>query len=94
MPLASLGGHSTRSRPAARAAEYAQNGEVGIGFHGKGHQRFVSACFGYRSKAFADDARVAVAFAVWNGTKGDHAGVKLVSGWHWLDLGAAEGVER
>ena len=27
---------------------------------------------------------IPVAFAVWNGSKGDHAGVKLISGWHWL----------
>lgn len=30
--------------------------------------------------------RVPVAFAVWDGAKGDRNGVKLVSGWHWLVL--------
>ncbi len=28
--------------------------------------------------------RLAVALAVWDGSKGDRDGVKLVSGWHWL----------
>ncbi len=28
--------------------------------------------------------RIPVAFAVWNGSKGDRDGVKLISGWHWL----------
>ncbi len=35
---------------------------------------------------FGSSARIPVAFAVWNGSKGDHAGVKLVSGWHWLTV--------
>jgi len=29
---------------------------------------------------------VPVAFALWNGAKGDRAGVKQISGWHWLVL--------
>ena len=33
---------------------------------------------------FTSSSRIPIAFAVWNGSKGDHAGVKLVSGWHWL----------
>ena len=28
--------------------------------------------------------RIPMALAIWDGAKGDHAGVKLVSGWHWL----------
>lgn len=28
--------------------------------------------------------RIPVAFAVWDGSNGDRAGKKLVSGWHWL----------
>lgn len=47
----------------------------------------------------ADDAgferaRIPIAIAVWDGAKGDHAGVKLVSGWHWLEPGAESGEER
>lgn len=40
----------------------------------------------------ADDVKfdpavnVPVAFALWNGAKGDRAGVKQISGWHWLVL--------
>ena len=35
--------------------------------------------------------RIPVAFAVWNGAEGDHAGVKMISGWHWLaPTGAAD----
>ncbi len=36
---------------------------------------------------FDATGRIPIAVAVWNGSKGDHAGAKLVSGWHWLDLG-------
>lgn len=28
--------------------------------------------------------RIPVAFAVWDGAKGDRDGMKLVSGWHWI----------
>ena len=28
--------------------------------------------------------RIPVAFAVWDGSKGDRDGIKLISGWHWL----------
>ena len=28
--------------------------------------------------------RIPVAFAVWDGAKGDHDGIKLISSWHWL----------
>ncbi len=28
--------------------------------------------------------RIPFALAIWDGAKGDHAGVKLISGWHWL----------
>jgi mono/diheme cytochrome c family protein len=35
---------------------------------------------------FRPGRRVPVAFAVWDGAKGDHAGVKLISSWHWLVL--------
>lgn len=28
--------------------------------------------------------RIPIAFAVWDGAKGDRDGIKLVSGWHWL----------
>jgi mono/diheme cytochrome c family protein len=31
--------------------------------------------------------RVPVAFAVWDGSRGDRDGVKLISGWHWAELG-------
>ncbi len=34
--------------------------------------------------------RIPIAFAVWNGSKGDHAGTKLISGWHWLVIGDPE----
>ena len=30
---------------------------------------------------------VPVAFAVWEGSAGDRDGLKLVSGWHRLELG-------
>jgi DMSO reductase family type II enzyme heme b subunit len=30
---------------------------------------------------------VPVAFAVWNGARGDRAGVKQITSWHWLTLG-------
>lgn len=33
---------------------------------------------------FTSTQRVPIAFALWNGSKGDHAGIKLVSAWHWL----------
>ncbi len=29
-------------------------------------------------------ARIPVAFAVWDGSKGDRDGMKLISAWHWL----------
>jgi len=35
---------------------------------------------------FGEQRRIPVAFAVWNGAMGDHAGVKMISGWHWLVL--------
>jgi DMSO reductase family type II enzyme heme b subunit len=35
---------------------------------------------------FTPGGRVPVAFAVWDGAKGDHGGTKLVSSWHWLVL--------
>jgi len=28
--------------------------------------------------------RIPVAFAVWDGAKGDHDSIKLISSWHWL----------
>jgi len=61
---------------------------------------FVTA---FRSLSTGDDEdidlssprRVPVAFAVWDGSRGDRAGVKLISGWHWLVIepstGAAAG---
>jgi len=36
---------------------------------------------------FDHPRRIPIAIAVWNGSKGDRAGVKLVSGWHWLVVG-------
>ncbi len=36
---------------------------------------------------FATMARVPVAFAVWDGAAMDRNGTKLISGWHWLELG-------
>lgn len=35
---------------------------------------------------FTPGRRIAVAFAVWNGSRGDRDGLKLISGWHWLVL--------
>ena len=32
----------------------------------------------------APGCRIPVAFAVWDGAKGDHDGIKLISSWHWL----------
>lgn len=31
--------------------------------------------------------KIPVAFAVWDGAKGDHDGIKLISSWHWLVTG-------
>lgn len=31
-------------------------------------------------------SRVPVAFGVWDGSKGDRDGVKLITGWHWLTM--------
>jgi hypothetical protein len=33
---------------------------------------------------FSEPGRIPVTFAVWDGSKGDRDGVKLISGWHWL----------
>jgi DMSO reductase family type II enzyme heme b subunit len=33
--------------------------------------------------------RIPVTFAVWDGSKGDRGGIKLISGWHWLMPAAA-----
>jgi DMSO reductase family type II enzyme heme b subunit len=33
---------------------------------------------------FTSTRRIPVSFALYNGSKGDHAGIKLVSAWHWL----------
>jgi DMSO reductase family type II enzyme heme b subunit len=33
---------------------------------------------------FPPDRRIPVAFAVWDGAKGDHGNIKLISGWHWI----------
>lgn len=30
--------------------------------------------------------RIPVAFAIWNGARGDRGGQKLITGWHWLVL--------
>ncbi len=35
---------------------------------------------------FNTGRRIAVAFAVWDGSRGDRNGLKLISGWHWLVL--------
>ncbi|MBM4108690.1 MAG: c-type cytochrome [Phycisphaerae bacterium] len=35
---------------------------------------------------FGPGQRIAVAFAVWNGSNDDRNGLKLISGWHWLVL--------
>ena len=35
---------------------------------------------------FASARRIPVSFALYNGSKGDHAAVKLVSAWHWLEV--------
>lgn len=37
---------------------------------------------------FKEARRIPLAFAIWDGAKDDHAGVKLVSGWHWLSIDA------
>ncbi|MEE8459248.1 MAG: ethylbenzene dehydrogenase-related protein [Phycisphaerales bacterium] len=36
---------------------------------------------------FASGGRIPVSFAVWDGAKGDHDEIKLISSWHWLVLG-------
>lgn len=36
---------------------------------------------------FATMQRVPVAFAVWDGAAMDRNGTKLISGWHWLEIG-------
>lgn len=33
--------------------------------------------------------RIPVAFAIWNGARGDRGGQKLITGWHWLVLDMA-----
>lgn len=33
---------------------------------------------------FTPGRRIALSFAVWDGSRGDRDGIKLVSGWHWL----------
>ncbi|MCH8824745.1 MAG: c-type cytochrome [Planctomycetes bacterium] len=35
---------------------------------------------------FTSAQRIPVSFALFNGSKGDHADVKLVSAWHWLEV--------
>lgn len=35
------------------------------------------------------DRRIPITFAVWDGSKGDRDGMKLISGWHWLRTLAA-----
>ena len=35
---------------------------------------------------FTSARRIPVSFALYNGSKGDHAAVKLVSAWHWLEV--------
>jgi DMSO reductase family type II enzyme heme b subunit len=34
-------------------------------------------------------ARIPITFAVWDGSKGDRDGLKLISGWHWLSIAAS-----
>jgi hypothetical protein len=34
----------------------------------------------------SDPRRIPVTFAVWDGSKGDRDGIKLISGWHWLTV--------
>lgn len=35
---------------------------------------------------FSPGRRIPVAFAVWDGARGDRDGVKRISGWHWLEV--------
>ncbi|QOJ14749.1 MAG: c-type cytochrome [Planctomycetia bacterium] len=44
-------------------------------------------------------SRIPMTFAVWDGSKGDRNGIKLISGWHWLTPGpvaadASQGAEQ
>jgi DMSO reductase family type II enzyme heme b subunit len=34
--------------------------------------------------SFETARRIPITFAVWDGSKGDRNGIKLISGWHWL----------
>lgn len=43
---------------------------------------------------FRTEARIPFAFAVWNGSEGDRAGVKMISGWHWLVINDAAASDR
>lgn len=36
---------------------------------------------------FRGQSKIPLAFAVWDGHAGDRNGTKLVSGWHWLEVG-------
>jgi mono/diheme cytochrome c family protein len=36
--------------------------------------------------SFTDPRELAVSFAVWDGSKKDRDGIKLISGWHWLEI--------
>ena len=40
--------------------------------------------------AFNAPRKVAVTFAVWDGSKKDRDGIKLISGWHWLEIPAQD----
>jgi hypothetical protein len=42
----------------------------------------------------SDPRRIPMALAVWDGSKGDRDGIKLVSGWHWLSVVEPEEVQR
>lgn len=37
--------------------------------------------------SFEPGRRIPIALAVWNGSKGDRDGIKLISGWHWVETG-------
>jgi mono/diheme cytochrome c family protein len=39
-----------------------------------------------RSASPESTARAPFAVSIWNGSKGDHDGVKLVSSWHWIHV--------
>lgn len=35
---------------------------------------------------FESSERLPISFAIWNGSKGDHDEVKLISSWHWISV--------